>query len=184
MRTSIFTTVGLAACTLAAGCGGSNASVTPTVPVSQPTATPLPTPTPTPAAIACGSPSPPPLYSFRVKVGNDQGYKKVLDSRVMVKDAAYCNALGYPGSICVARDEGAPDAITCGNLLTGIASQTGRYGPNWYWNDKPCRPAGDAGEDPGCKQHPTNQFFVFAFGPGTYSACGDNDRICFGIEIQ
>jgi hypothetical protein len=119
-----------------------------------------------------------------VKVGNDQGYKKVLDSRVMVEGAAYCNALGYPGNICVARDEGAPDAITCGNLLTGIASQTGRYGPNWYWNDKPCRPAGDTGEDPGCKQHPTNQFFVFAFGPGTYSACGDNDRVCFGIEIK
>jgi hypothetical protein len=182
MRTSIVTGIALIVGTVAAGCGGSGA-LTPN-PIPTPTPVPAPTPTPTPAAIACGSPAPPPLYAFRVKVGNDQGYKKVLDSRVMVQGEAYCNGLGYPGSICVARDEGATDAITCGNLLTGIASQTGRYGPNWYWNDEPCRPAGDEGDAPGCKHHPTNQFFVFAFGPGTYSACGDNDRVCFGIEID
>jgi hypothetical protein len=149
-----------------------------------PTPTPLPTPTPTPAAIACGKPTPPPLYGFRVKVHSDLGYKKVLDSRVLVgRDTAYCTSLGYPGDICVVRDENAPDAVTCGNLVTGLASQTDRYGPNWYFNDEPCRAAGEGGDAPGCKQHPTNQFMVFAFGPGTYSACGDDDRICHGVTI-
>jgi hypothetical protein len=172
----------------AAGCGASSGSAPNPVPSPTlqplPTPTPAPTPTPTPPAIACGSPAPPPLYSFRVKVHADQGYKKVIDSRVMVRDQAYCNKLGYPGDICVVRDEGAIDAITCGNLLAGIANQTGRYGPNWYWNDQPCRGIQQGGDGPGCKQHPENQFFVFAFGPGVYSACGDSDRVCHGIAIN
>jgi hypothetical protein len=129
-------------------------------------------------------PSPPPLYSYRVKVHLDQGFKKVLDSRVMVQGASYCASLGYPGDICVVRDENALDAVTCGNFLSGSASQTGRYGPNWYVNDVPCRGIQEGGDAPGCKQHPTNQFFVFAFGPGIYSACGDNDRVCHGLEIR
>jgi hypothetical protein len=166
-------------------CGGSTASGPNPVPSPpQATPTPAPTPTPTPAAISCGSPTPPPLYAFRVKVHSDQGYKKVIDSRVMVRSASYCNGLGYPGEICVVRDEGASDAITCGNLLTGLSSQTGRYGPNWYRNDLPCRGINEGGDAPGCKQHPENQFFIFALGPGTYTACGDGDRVCHGLEIK
>jgi hypothetical protein len=175
---------GILTCLVVAGCGGSNpiTSVNP-IPTPLPTPTPAPTPTPTPAAIACASPLPPPLYSFRLSVFSDAGYKKVLDSRTMVRDATYCNGLGYPGNICVVRDENATDAVTCGNLVTGIASQTGRYGPNWYWNDEPCRGIGEGDEEPGCRQHPSNQFFVLAFGPGIYSACGDDDRVCHGVEI-
>ena len=170
-------------------CGGPSPATIPNPagPAPAPTPTPVPTPsaTPTPAAAACGKPTPPPLYTFRVHVQTDLGYKKILDSRVMVgRDADYCNGLGYPGDICVVRDENAPDAVTCGNLVAGIASQTGRYGPNWYWNDQPCRPIGEGGDAPGCKQHPTNQFMVFAFGPGTYSLCGDNDRVCHGLTIE
>ena len=172
------------------GCGAPSPSTPPNpagpaAPVATPTPIPVPTPTPTPAAIACGKPTPPPLHTFRVKVQTDLGYKKVLDSRVLVgEDATYCSALGYPGNIFVVRDENAPDAVTCGNLVAGLSSQTGRYGPNWYWNDEPCRPAGEGGDDPGCKQHPTNQYMIFAFGPGTYTACGDDDRVCFGITIE
>jgi len=169
-----------------AGCGGGGSVSTPNpVPTVAATPTPAPTPTPTPAAIACGKPTPPPLYGFRLKVHDDQGFKKILDSRVLVgRDAAYCASLGLPGDICVVRDEHADDAVTCGNLVAGLSSQTGRYGPNWYWNDKPCRPAGEGEQEPGCKQHPSNQFFALAFGPGTYTSCGDNDRVCHGIEIQ
>lgn len=171
-------------------CGGPSPATNPNPagpvpPAATPTPAPTPSASPTPSATACGKPTPGPLYSFRVKVHSDMGYKKVLDSRVMVgKDSAYCASLGYPGDICVVRDENAPDAVTCGNLVAGIASQTGRYGPNWYWNDEPCRPIGEGGDAPGCKQHPTNQFMVFAFGKGIYSACGDNDRVCHGITIE
>ncbi|HEY6553970.1 MAG TPA: hypothetical protein VI669_11495, partial [Vicinamibacteria bacterium] len=61
-----------------------------------------------------------------MKVHLDQGHKKIIDSRAMVKDRAYCDKIGYPGEICVVRNEGAVDAVTCGNLVAGIASQTGR----------------------------------------------------------
>ncbi len=171
---------------LSAGCGGQTAATAnPVAPAPVATPTPVPTPTPTPAAIACGKPTPAPLYTFRVKVQDDFGWRKVLDSRAMVgKDAAYCASIGYPGNICVVRNEDAPDAVTCGNLVAGLSSQTGRYGPNWYWNDQPCRPIGDPDNAAGCKQHPTNQFQVFAYGPGVYSACGDNDRVCYGITID
>jgi hypothetical protein len=173
--------VAVAACLWACG-GGSTGSPNP---IGGPTPPPA-TPTPTPAPVAsCGSPAPPPLYGFRLKVQNDQGYKKVLDSKPLVgKDAAYCASVGQAGDICVVRDEGAVDADGCNYAVVGIASQTGRPGPNWYWNDKPCRPANVGGEEPGCRLHPTNQFLVFAFGPGTYSACGDKDRVCHGIEIN
>jgi hypothetical protein len=178
------------ACAWIAGCGGPNPSTTPnpvssTTPTPAPTPIPVPTPTPTPAEIACNNPSPPPLHTFRVKVHSDLGYKKILDSRVMVGyDAAYCATLGYPGDICVVRDENAPDAVTCNNFVAGKSSQTGRWGPNWYWNDQPCRAIGEGGDAPGCKQHPTNQFMLFAFGPGTYAACGDDDRVCKEIVIK
>jgi hypothetical protein len=164
------------------GCGGSSAP-SPTTPASP--SPPSATPTPAPRIAACGSPAPPALYGFRVKVQNDQGYKKVLDSKPLVgKDAAYCTSVGQPGDVCIVRDEGAADAVGCNYAVLGIASQTGRPGPNWYWNDTPCRGANQGGDEPGCRQHPTDQFLVFAFGPGTYSACGDNDRICHGIEID
>jgi len=189
MKNRVCTWAGLPlAGVLATGCGGPNPATTPTTPAAPTpaaTPTPAPTPTPTPSATACSNPSPPPLYTFRVKIHLDQGYKKVIDSRVMVgRDEAYCASLGYPGEICVVRNEEAVDAVTCNNFVAGMASQTGRYGPNWYWNDQPCRPIGEGGDAPGCKQHPTNQFMVFAFGPGIYSACGDNDRVCYGIEVK
>jgi hypothetical protein len=134
---------------------------------------------------ACGSPAPPALYGFRVKVLNDQGYKKVLDSKPLVgKDAAYCTSVGQPGDVCVVRNEGAPDAVGCNHAVLGIASQTGRPGPNWYWNNQPCRAANQGGDEPGCRQHPTDQFLVFAFGNGIFSACGDADRVCHGIEVN
>jgi len=175
---------------VAFACGGPNPSTPNPLPSSSPRSGPAPTPvpvptaTPTPAAIHCGAPLPPPLYTFRLKVHLDQGFKKVLDSRVMVRDAAYCASIGQPGDICVIRNELAADAVTCGNKAAGVASQTGRYGPNWYWNDQPCRGIQEGGDAPGCKQHPSNQFFVFSFGPGVYSACGDGDRVCHGIDIK
>lgn len=183
MASRVISVTGLALVALTWACGGSGTTSpsTPGTPV-PPAATPAPTPKP---VAACGSPTPAPLYSFRMKVLNDQGYKKVLDSKPLVgKDAAYCTSIGEPGEICIARSEDAVDAIGCNYAVAGIASQTGRPGPNWYWNDKPCRAANTGGDEPGCRQHPTDQFLVFAFGPGTYSACGDKDRVCHAVEIN
>jgi hypothetical protein len=79
------------------------------------------------------------------------------------------------------RDD--PQSVGCNNLAMGKASDTGRYGPTWYWNGQPCRPAGEGDNDPGCRNHETNQFFIYAFGPGTYLACGANG-ICDGFVVQ
>jgi hypothetical protein len=126
-----------------------------------------------------------------VKVQNDQGYKKVLDSRALVgPDAAYCATLGLPGSICLVREEGDAQAVTCQNRAVGLAKDTRRYGPTWYWvplgsfdAPKLCRPVGDTTQDPGCKNHPTNQYFLNIYGPGKFLLCGENG-VCGEEEIQ
>ena len=174
-----------------AACGGGGNTGPNPGPSSTPVATPTPSPTatPTPAAIACNPPIPPPLYGFRMKVQIDQGYRKVLDSRALVgRDAAYCSLLGQGGDICVVRNEEDPQAVTCSNLVVGVAKDTGRYGPQWGYvppggfNTLPCRPADQAGQEAGCKNHDSNQYFVIAFGPGTFVACGENG-VCHGLEI-
>ena len=162
------------------GCGSSN-GVTPT-PVPTPVPTPTPTPTPDPQ-IAC-TPVPPPIYGFRVKVHDDQGFKKILDSRALIQDVNYCTAIGYPGySICVVRDENDPQAVSCGNLVTGRAEDTRRYGPTWFYNGEKCRPINDPSDGPGCKNHPSNQFLLFAFGSGEFMACAEGRRGCNSITI-
>jgi hypothetical protein len=168
------------------GCNSS--SSTPSTPTATPTPVPVPTqqPTPIPDNLQQETycvPAPPALHNIRVKVHQDFGYKKILDSRALVgPDAGYCSAIGYPGNICVVRNEGDPQAVTCNNLAMGKATDTGRFGPTWSWEGRPCRPAGDGGNDPGCRNHETNQFLVYAFGPGTYAACGSNGA-CNAIAI-
>ncbi len=166
-----------------ASCGGSS-PISPTPnPTPTATATPVPTPTPEPPEIAC-TPVPPVIYGFLVKVHDDQGWKQILDSRPQIRDRAYCNSIGYPGEICVVRDENDPQAVTCANRVTGKAKDTMRYGPTWDWNGKPCRAIGEGGDEPGCKNHPTNQFLVFAFGPGDYTACAENNVGCKTYTVE
>jgi hypothetical protein len=152
----------------------------------QPTATPTSTPTPGASLQLADTP---PLSGWRVKIQVDQGYRKVLDSRALVgPDTAYCSAIGYGGDTCVARNEEDPQAVTCQNKVVGLAKDTNRYGPTWYFVPKgsstpqPCRPSTDTTQDPGCKNHDSNQYFVLAFGPGVYSPCGENG-VCGGFEI-
>lgn len=180
-----------------ASCGGGPAGPTPT-PTATPTPAPTPTPTPAPSTTDPNSPvycvpSPPPLYSFRIKVFNDMGYRKLLDSTAQVKDKAYCAAVGLPGDICVTRTEDDPMAVTCGNAVAGIAKDTGRYGPTWYKADKHpkdtgsfgqlCRPASDTTDSVGCRNHETNQFLVWAYGPGYYTGCGANGA-CHTLQVE
>ena len=165
-------------------CGG-DTGVTPT---QNPTPVPLPEPTPTPLPDYLQQdtycvPKPPPVYAVRVKIHSDRGYKKILDARAVVgPDKGYCAAIGQPGATCVVRVEDDPMAVTCNNLVMGRAD-TGRYGPNWFFNDLPCRAAGEGSNDPGCRNHETNQFLVYTFGPGVYAACSES-AVCAQIEIH
>ena len=185
------TALALFLCIGVAACGGSSSTgPTPSPSPILPTPTPSPTATPTPAAVACNPPLPPPLVGWRLKVQVDQGSKKVLDTTAQVgPDAAYCASVGLVGQTCAVREENDPQAVTCQNLAVGLATDTKRYGPTWYWvppgsaTPQLCRPAGDPGQDPGCKNHPSNQYFLLTFGPGTFSPCGANG-VCGGFVIK
>ena len=168
---SLLTLVALVACG-----GGSSGSNPTSVPTPIPTPTPAPTPTPTPAStlppgLTC-NPTPPPLYGLNVKVHIDSGgARKVLDSRpVVINVDNFCEKAGFASTarFCFTRTEGDSEATACDYLAVGISAETGRWGPTWTYNDKPCTAA--AGED-GCSNHPDNQFLVNTRGDGTYEAC-------------
>jgi hypothetical protein len=168
-------------------CGGDPAtSPDAPAPVPTPAATPVPAPTPLPENEQADTycvPSPPPLFDIRIKVHQDFGYKKILDARAIVgPDPAYCASINAGGTVCVVRREDDPEAATCNNLLMG-KSDSGLYGPNWFYNDDTvCRPAGEGGNDPGCRQHETNQYLVYVFGPGKFTACSA-DALCSSIDV-
>ena len=150
------------------GCGGGSDSPTVT-PTPLPTTAPTPTPTPPPVALAC-DPTPPPLYGINVWVQQDSGSRKGLDSRpVVVNLDLYCQRTGQSGKFCFTRIEGDPQAEACDFMAVGKASDTGRYGPTWNWNGKPCTATEESLE--GCRNHPTNQFLVIAKGEGEFWAC-------------
>lgn len=167
--TAIFLTAGYLS-----GCGSSSSSSSspnpPTVTLPPaPGPTPVPTPTPDPFTAQC-VPSPPPIHGMKVKVQVDQGYRKQLDSRPIVKNLdGYCAKVGFSASApyCDTRAEGDPQREACDALAVGKAKDTGRYGPTWTFNDEPCV----AGASEGCVNHPDNQFLVIAKGPGVYLAC-------------
>ena len=123
------------------GGGGSNPTpvVTPT-PAPTPTATPTPT-SGLPAGMVC-DPTPPPLYGITVKVHLDSGaLRKTLDSRPRVINIdGYCGKAGFGTSdkFCWTRPEGDPQAEACDYLAVGRASDTGRWGPTWFWESKAC----------------------------------------------
>jgi hypothetical protein len=175
-----------------AACGGPQAT-DPTSPggspppVTIPSAPPAPAATPTPAHLKAETycvPKPPDIFGFKVKVHSDRGWKKILDAKPLVgPDAAYCASQNQGGTVCVVRREDDPMATTCSNLVTG-KSDEGGYGPNWFYNDHTlCRPAGEGGNEPGCRLHEDNQFLVYTFGPGKYTACSA-DAMCTEIIIE
>jgi hypothetical protein len=153
-------TAGLASC----GGGGGN-------PAAPPSVAPTPAATPTPVLTNPGCyPSPPPLYGINAWIqANGDGYRRVLDSRPWVINVNnFCETAGYYGNyrFCRTRTEQAADMEQCDQAAVGIARDTGRWGPTWYYNDRLCD-----GGNPGCTNHPTNQFLVIAKGPGKYTVC-------------
>jgi hypothetical protein len=152
-----------------ASCGGSS-SAPPTGPTPAPTATP--TPAPTVAPLFC-DPTPPPLRYVGVKIHDDSGYRKILDSKPVVQNVdRYCQRVGVPGNeFCSTRLEDDPQRADCDRMAMGM-SDTGRYGPTWSYEGQPCR---DRGPEPGCYHHPDNQFLVIAKGTGEFAACAAAD---------
>jgi hypothetical protein len=148
-------------------CGGGGSPVTPPT-VAPPTTT---TTTTQPVLTNPGCyPSPPPLYGINVWIqANGDGYRRTLDSRPWVVNMnGFCGGAGFaPTSrFCRTRTEGAPDMIECDQAAVGIARDTGRWGPTWYYQGQLC-----SGSDPGCTNHSTNQFLLKTRGSGTFTAC-------------
>ena len=166
-------TLGVLALATLVHCGGSSSS--PTVnPTPVPTATPAPTPTPDSPGLC--NPTPPPLYGMHVKIHDDSGFRKILDSRPQVVNTAtspsYCELAGFGNwKFCFNREEGDPQMAACDAMSAGRALDSGRWGPTWYFNGQLCTAVGET--TPGCRNHIDNQFLVIAKGPGEYMACAN-----------
>jgi hypothetical protein len=124
-------------------------------------------------ALVC-DPTPPPLYGIKVKVHQNQGFKKTMDSspRVINVDN-YCQRTGQDGDFCWTRFEGDPQRADCDRMAMGMAGDTGRYGPTWFFNGQPCKDL-ESGEE-GCSNHQENQFLATAKGNGRVAACASED---------
>jgi hypothetical protein len=173
------------------------ASLIPIAPAPQPSATPTPAPPsedPLPGipgtggdgggdSGTCGAPVPPPVSRFAVKIYSGGGDHVTLDSTPLVgPDAAYCRAIGYTDgrSFCPVRPDGHPERLACEAARVGRAADTGRVGPTWTANGQPC-----TGPKPGasCANHGSNQFFVYAYGSGTFRACAQSG-VCGALTLQ
>ena len=55
----------------------------------------------------------------------------------------------------------------------GHARDTGRTGPTWTMNGKPCVDTASTAV-PRCVNHPENQYLLFIYGKGTLKACAEN----------
>jgi len=179
-----------------AGCGSS----TPSQPNPSPTpiVTPTPTTTPTPSGIVLPpgmvcSPTPPPLHYLHVKIHDDSGSRKVLDSKpVVVNVDHYCERVGLgSGKFCDTRMEGDAQRPACDYLMTGISPATGRWGPTWTWNGKPCGTTLSDETFTSCANHQDNQFMAIAKTTGDYLACASSQvpvapdgSACGGITIK
>ena len=170
------------------GCGGSQGS-TPTQPTPPPTtvATPQATPTPLlPVGLVC-DPTPPPILRMQLKIHADEGGHVVLDSKPLVPNIDhYCDRVGIGNwRFCETRIEGNPQRVACDYMAVGIAADTGRWGPTWYYGDVLCS------QSTQCHLHPTEQFMAVAKNSGTFRACAADDRPvasngtrCGGIDIN
>jgi len=156
------------------------ASLIPTAPAPQPTATPAEPPAsedPWPASpggggsAECGDPVPPPIATMALKVQGGTAERLLLDSTPLVgPDIAYCKRIGYTDgrAYCPVRPEGSPERVACEALRVGRATDTGRSGPTWTVDGRPCDGSGAVAS---CVNHPANQFQVYASGSGKFRAC-------------
>lgn len=166
------------------------ASLIPVAPAPQPSATPTPgsglEDEPLPPAVpggpgggsgdvasgSCGPPEPPALARFSISVLGGNGERTLLDATPLVgPDAEYCRALGFTDGrlFCAVRPEGSSERAACEAALVGTASDTGRSGPTWSVDGRSCD---GKGERASCVNHPSNQYLAYAYGTGSFRACG------------
>ena len=149
--------------------GGGDSSAPPTTPIPLPTAAPTPTPTPgivLPAGMVC-DPTPPPLLFFKPTRWRPHGTGWVMDSEPIVKNVDhYCARVGLGDwRYCQTRPEDNPQRQACDYLMTGTAKDTGRWGPTWRVDGRPCDGTG------ACANHADNQFKAIAKDAGVFEAC-------------
>jgi hypothetical protein len=172
------------------------ASLIPAVPATQPSPTPAPTPTPesplpgTPGTGggdgdpgSCGTPVPPAVSRINLKIYNSSRDRVTLDATPQVgPNIAYCKAIGYTDgrSFCPVRPDGHRERLACEAARVGRASDTGRIGPTWSADGRPCTGPGSSAS---CMNHGSNQFFVFAYGAGTFRACAQTG-VCGSIALK
>ncbi len=152
---------------------------TPAAPAPAPTPSPTPTSDPSLDPSSCKNPIPPRISRIDVKIHIHGANRLILDSTPVVgPDGDYCKAIGYTDGrrYCPTRPEGHPQHTACDALMVGISPDTGRVGPTWDVNGKPC-------ESPLCENHPDNQFLVMAFGAGTFEACILKTGVCGAITV-
>lgn len=129
---------------------------------------------------SCGSPQPPALSRMDVKIHIVGANRLILDATPLVgPDDAYCRLIGFTDGrrFCPTRPEGSAERFACDAMIVGRAADTGRPGPTWRANGGACV------IDNGCENHPDNQFLAFAYGSGTFQACGAS-AICGTLVIQ
>jgi hypothetical protein len=180
----------LGALAVSGACGGGSPAAPPTNPTPPPVTT---TTTTLPSYGICPSPTPPPLMALRpypLHVDPDADLT-VLDLDPIVQDVDdFCRKTdqdaGQRGG-CRARPHGHPDRPACDSVAVGRAADTGRWGPTWTFEGRPCA----SGSDPGCRNHPTNQFLVRVKGKGFVEACAapdvpvaGPDSRCNGIQVE
>jgi hypothetical protein len=195
----------ISACVVAGACSGAPEEL-PTHPRAADASLipdePAPTPNPTPEVAplpanpgggggsgtselsgSCGAPAPPSLTRVKVTVLNVQPTQRVLDATPLVgPDGAYCRLIGYTDGrlYCPVRPEGHPERSACEALEVGRATDTGRTGPTWTAEGRPCLGRTTRAS---CLNHPENQFLVITYGTGTFQACIDGG-ICQRFVVR
>jgi hypothetical protein len=154
-------------------------------PSATPTTTPdpsepSPSPSPTPDTSGCGDPLPPPITQISVKVHVKGADAWTLDSTPQVVDREYCQKIGFTDgrSFCPVRPEGHPERQACEKYAVGVAADTNRPGPTWYFRGGFC-----TGKLSGCQNHPENQYQLRIFVSGTFKACARNG-VCGEVQAD
>lgn len=150
-------------------------------PSPTPSATPAPSPTPKPPNTGgCGDPLPPGISRMNAYIHIRGPNKWTLDVTPLVHDKEYCAKAGWwdGRTECAVRPEGTSDRLACEIYAIGYAADTKRPGPTWTRNGHYC--TGEAGD---CDNHEENQFLVYAYGGGLYTACTD-DGVCGSVQVD
>ncbi len=154
---------GFLACKSGDSGGSSNTPSTPETPTT--TTTTLP-------SLGTCNPTPPPLYRIIVTIQNSDGHTRTLKAVPHVPNTdRYCDRVGF-GSYkeCEVRRAGDPQRQACEGLVLGQATDTGRFGPTWKYS-LAFEPAHYCvGGDPGCTNHPSDQYQVITKGSGEFFA--------------